>query len=161
MLKELPEKDNGENIWVKALALVKKRDGSESYVYVAKNKITLENNIVKDFGSSSAIFEIVEYYPFSFLKSSYVPSFKTQKKEDRIKYLQRYDNSKDYSKKTLKELDFEIIRVAIEKQIEEEKEKGVPLVKTVVRELGASGVSLRTTICSANIGDSFRYTKFF
>lgn len=38
---------------------------------------------------------------------------------------------------------------------EEDKANGVPLVKTVVRELGASGVSLRTTVCSANIGDSF------
>ena len=47
LLRDLPEKDNGENIWVKALALVKKKDGSESYVYVAKDPKTLDNKIVK------------------------------------------------------------------------------------------------------------------
>lgn len=123
MLRELPEKDNGENVWIKALALVKKKDGSESYVYMVKDANNLENVIAKDFGSSSAIFEIVECYPFSFLKSSYVPTFKTQKKEDRIKYLSRYDKNKDYSEMTLKELDKEVLRVGIEKQLKEESNK--------------------------------------
>ena len=123
LLRELPEKDNGENVWIKALALVKKKDGTESYVYVVKDAETLENVIAKDFGTSSAIFEIVEYYPFSFLKSSYVPTFKNQKKEDRIKYLTRYNKNKNYSEMTLKELDKEIVRVGVEKQLIEESNK--------------------------------------
>lgn len=120
LLRELPDKDSGDNIWIKALALVKKMDGSKSYVYVCKDTKTLENRIVKDFGTSSAIFEVIEYYPFSYLKSGYVPKFKTQKKEDRIKYLEKYNNKVDYNGFTLKELDREIIRVAIEKQLSEE-----------------------------------------
>lgn len=123
LLKELPEVDNGENIWIKALALVKKRDGSEAYVYVVKDSKTLENKIAKDFGSGSQIVETVEYYPFSFLKSGYMPTFKTAKKEDRIKYLNKYDKSTDYSNMTLKELEREIIRLAIARQLLDESKK--------------------------------------
>lgn len=123
LLKDLPEKDNGENIWIKALALVKKCDGSESYVYVVKDYKTLENNISKDFGTSCQIAEVIEYHPFSYLKSGYVPTFKRTKKEDRIKYLQLYNNKKDYSEMTLKELDKEVIRVGIEKQLNDEKRR--------------------------------------
>lgn len=123
LLKELPEVDNGENIWIKALALVKKRDGSEAYVYVVKDSKTLENKIAKDFGSGAQIVETVEYYPFSFLKSGYMPTFKTAKKEDRIKYLNKYDKNTNYSDMTLKELEREIIRLAVARQLLDESKK--------------------------------------
>jgi hypothetical protein len=120
LLKDLPDVDNGENIWIKSLALVRKCDGSESYVYVVKDIETLQNKIAKDFGGVAQISEIIEYYPFSFLKSGYVPTFNGKKKEERIKYLMAYDNRKNYSEMTLKELDREIIRVGIEKQLNDE-----------------------------------------
>jgi hypothetical protein len=121
LLKDLPDVDTGENIWIKSLALVRKCDGSESYVYVVKDSETLQNRIAKDFGSVAQISEIIEFYPFSFLKSCYVPTFNGKKKEDRVKYLMTYDNRKDYSEMTLKELDREIIRVGIEKQLNDER----------------------------------------
>lgn len=121
LLKDLPDVDTGENIWVKALALVRKCDGSESYVYVVKDSETLQNKIAKDFGGVSRISEIIEFYPFSYLKSGYVPTFNGKKKEERVKYLMTYDNRKDYSSMTLKELDREIIRVGIEKQLNDER----------------------------------------
>jgi hypothetical protein len=121
LLKDLPDVDTGENIWVKALALVRKCDGSESYVYVVKDIETLQNKIAKDFGGVARISEIIEFYPFSYLKSGYVPTFNGKKKEDRVKYLMTYDNRKDYSSMTLKELDREIIRVGIEKQLNDER----------------------------------------
>jgi hypothetical protein len=117
LLKDLPDVDDGENIWIKALALVRKCDGSESYVYVVKDNVTLQNRIAKDFGGVAQISEIIEFYPFSFLKSGYVPTFNGKKKEERVKYLMTYDNRKNYSEMTLKELDREIIRVGIEKQL--------------------------------------------
>lgn len=123
LLKELPDSDDGENIWIKALALAKKRDGSESYVYVVKDKDTLENRVAKDFGAISQIVEIIEYYPFSFLNAAYIPEFNGNKKDDRIKYLMAYDNSKDYSAMTLKELNKEVIRVGIVKQLNDEKNR--------------------------------------
>lgn len=121
LLKDLPSVDDGENIWIKALALVRKCDGSESYVYVVKDSVTLQNRIAKDFGGVAQISEIIEFYPFSFLKSGYVPTFNGKKKEERVKYLMTYDNRKDYSEMTLKELDREIIRVGIEKQLNDER----------------------------------------
>lgn len=121
LLKDLPSVDDGENIWIKALALVRKCDGSESYVYVVKDSVTLQNRIAKDFGGVAQISEIIEFYPFSFLKSGYVPTFNGKKKEERVKYLMTYDNLKDYSEMTLKELDREIIRVGIEKQLNDER----------------------------------------
>ena len=49
-LTELPPKDTKENVYVRALALVAKTDGTESYVALVKDR-TGEDKIVKDFGS--------------------------------------------------------------------------------------------------------------
>lgn len=119
-LKDLPAVDDGQSVWVKALALVNKRDGTHSYVCVKKDADTLENKIAKDFGTCSTVVSYLEFYPFSFLKSGYMPIFKGQKKEDRVKYLSKYNPHKDYSEYTLKELEREIISVAIRKQLNEE-----------------------------------------
>lgn len=120
-LRELPEVEDKEHFWLRALALVTKLDGSQSYVYVEKDLNTLEPNIIKDFGTISMIHEVVEYYPYSYLKERYMPSFKTQKKDERIAYLTAYDKGADFSKLTLKELDKEVMRRAAKKQMEVEK----------------------------------------
>ena len=121
-LRELPEKDNGEDIWVEALAKVKKADGTQNFVYVRKNKDG-ENVIAKDFGSISIIREIIEYYPFNYLKPKFIPTFKANKKEDRLYYLQKINKDKDFSKMTVKELDKEILKVAINNQLNHEKQQ--------------------------------------
>jgi hypothetical protein len=115
-LRELPQEDDKENIWVEALAKVKKADTTTSYVYVRKDK-NGENKIAKDFGSSSVIRKVICYYPFNFLKANYLPTFKTQKKEDRIRYLQKVYKDKDFSAMSLKELDKEVLKVAINNQL--------------------------------------------
>lgn len=115
-LRELPQEDDKENIWVEALAKVQKSDTTISYVYVRKDK-NGENKIAKDFGSSSIIRKVICYYPFNFLKASYLPTFKTQKKEDRIRFLQKVYKDKDFSKMSLKELDKEVLKVAINNQL--------------------------------------------
>lgn len=120
-LRNVPEKDNGEDFWLRALALVKKYDGSENYVYAERDMETLEPRLIKDFGAVAMIHTIVEYYPFAYLKEKFMPTFKTQKKEERINWLTRYDKTKDYSTYTLKELDKEIMRNAARKQMSLEK----------------------------------------
>lgn len=120
-LRELPEVEDKEHFWLRAIALVKKVDGSENYVYVEKDLNTLEPRMIKDFGSIAMVYETVEYYPYSYLKEQYMPKFKTAKKEERIKYLTAYDKSADFSEYTLKELDKEVMRRAARKQMDVEK----------------------------------------
>lgn len=120
-LRSLPEKEDKEHFWLRALALVKKVDGSENYVYAEKDLTALKPKMVKDFGNVAMIYEIVEYYPYSYLKSQFMPTFKTQKKDERIAYLAAYDKSIDFSGYTLKQLDKEVMRRAAKKQLEVEK----------------------------------------
>lgn len=115
-LRERPQADDGENIWIEALAKVKKADGTTSYVYVSKDK-NGNNVIKKDFGSISIIRVIETYYPFNFLSDKYLPTFKGAKKEDRLRYLNKVYKDKDFSNLTLKELDKEILKVAINNQL--------------------------------------------
>lgn len=120
-LRELPEVEDKEHFWLRAVALVKKVDGSENYVYVEKDLNTLEPKMIKDFGAIAMVHETVEYYPYSYLKEQYMPKFKTAKKEERIKYLTTYDKGADFSEYTLKELDKEVLRRAARKQMDVEK----------------------------------------
>lgn len=113
-LRKLPEIDNKEDFWIKALALVKKMDGTECFVCVEKDN-NLENRIIKDFGTVSAIREIKEYYPYSFLKAMYLPKFKTPKKEERIEYLGKVGILCNDTM-TLKELDKLVLITAVKRQ---------------------------------------------
>ena len=61
-LRDLPEIEDGENVWIRAIAKIAKSDGIEYYAYVEKDK-NLNNRIVKDFGSMSSIVKVLEYYP--------------------------------------------------------------------------------------------------
>jgi hypothetical protein len=119
-LRDLPEPDDKENIWIRALARVAKADGNEYYVYVEKDA-NAENRIKKDFGSMSAIVRVLEYYPFSYLRAEFMPTFKTQKKDERIAYLTRFDKNLDYSSYSLKDLNLEILKGAIAMQMAHEK----------------------------------------
>jgi hypothetical protein len=121
-LRQLPEVEDKNNIWVKALALVRKADGSESYVYVTKD-INIKNKCIADFGNISAIKEYVEFYPISHLQQNVLPKFKTKGKDERIKHLVAFCNAKesDLSSKSVKELDYMVLCHAIKTQIENEK----------------------------------------
>lgn len=113
----LPEVDDKKNIWIKAIALVQKADGSESYVAMTKDK-DLKNKLVKDFGSVSLVQNIKEIYPYSYLSAAFMPGFKTRKKEERINYLLAHDKSlQGLDELSLKELDKMVVYIAIKKQI--------------------------------------------
>ena len=115
-LRELPEKDNGENIWIRALALVSKRDGSKSYVALVKGK-NGEDRIIRDFGSVSVIVKIEEIYAFEYLDSSYLPTFDSKKKEDKIKWLSMQRPDVNYEEMSTKELNKAILHVAMQNQL--------------------------------------------
>lgn len=115
-LRELPEKDNGENIWIRALALVSKRDGSKAYVALVKGK-NGEDRIIRDFGSVSMIVKIEEIYAFEYLDSSYLPTFDSKKNEDKIKWLSMQRPEVNYEEMSSKELNKAILRVAMQNQL--------------------------------------------
>jgi hypothetical protein len=115
-LRELPQKDNGENIWIKALALVSKRDGSKAYVALMKGK-NGEDRLIKDFGTVSQVVKIEEVYAYSYLDSSYLPQFDSKKREDKIKWLSLQRPDVDYESMTAKELNKAILHVAMQNQL--------------------------------------------
>jgi len=119
-LRVLPEPDDKENVWIRAIAKIAKADGQMYYAYVEKDD-KLQNKIIKDFGPISALVRVVEYYPFSYLNPAFMPKFKGNKKEERIAYLTRYNKDLDYSNYSVKELDKLIMLGAIKKQMEQEK----------------------------------------
>lgn len=103
-LRELPQEDNGKNVWIMAIVRVRKSDGSINYA-VADKDADGKMRIMKDFGSVCSIFSIDNIYPFAFLGVEYMPVFKTQKKEERIEWLNKNSAQRDYTGFTLKELD--------------------------------------------------------
>lgn len=121
-LRELPPKDNGEDVYILSLAKVLKIDGSKSYVAMSKDEKG-NNRIVKDFGSLAKIVKIEEVYPYLLLNSNYVPQFKSNKKEERIAWLSTYDVNKDWSSMSLKELNKEILSIAMKNQIKSQFKK--------------------------------------
>lgn len=103
-LRELPQEDNGKNVWIMAIVRVRKSDGSTNYA-VADKDADGKMRIMKDFGSVCSIFSIDNIYPFAYLGVEYMPVFKTQKKEERIEWLNKNSAQRDYTGFTLKELD--------------------------------------------------------
>lgn len=119
-LRELPEVEDKDSVWIRAIAKIVKADGQAYYAYVEKDD-NLNNKIIKDFGPVSAIVKVVEYYPFSYLKPAYMPKFKGNKKDERINYLTRYNKDAKLNSLSVKELDKLILKGAIKKQMEQEK----------------------------------------
>lgn len=116
-LRELPKLDNGEDVWIKALALVTKTDGCDYFVALEKDAKTLVNRVKKDFGGTGAIVEYKETYPYLYLSSEYMPKFQDKTKDARIKYLSGINPNVNWSKYSLKELNDEIIGLAIQSQL--------------------------------------------
>lgn len=115
-LRDLPEIDNGEEVWIYAVAKVEKSDGSTSYALVEKDDEG-SNRFLKDFGSISAIRSVVSFHPYVFLKPAYLPKFKSEKKEERVEYLnKKLSDGRDFAKMSKKELDIIILNLAIKNQ---------------------------------------------
>lgn len=115
-LRYLPKKDDKEFVWLKSLALVSKSDGTKSYALSIKDE-NGNPKIVKDFGTVSAIRQIIEYYPFCMLDSAFIPMFKSRAKDERIAWLERMGEQGDFSEMTAKELEKKVLNVAIQQAL--------------------------------------------
>ena len=112
-LRDLPKEDNKEYVWIKAIALVAKSDGSSNYAYIIKDK-NGKPKIKKDFGNIAAIKEIKDIYPFMLLDEKFVPEFKTNSKEERIEWLEKFGCDEDLSSCKLKELNAKVLNLAMQ-----------------------------------------------
>lgn len=116
-LRELPPIDNGEDVWIKALALVEKTDGGDYFVDLQKDPTTLLNKIKKDFGHTGSIVKYKEVYPYLYLSSDFMPTFNDKTKESRVTYLERVMPTGNWKTMSLKDLNNAIIGVAISLQL--------------------------------------------
>lgn len=112
----LPEVDDKENIWIRAIALVQKADGSQSYVVMGRDDV-LEHTYIKDFGNISLIREVLSIHPYDFLVEANMPMFKTKKREERIEWLKKFIKDKDFESMSLKELDKRVAALAMKSQL--------------------------------------------
>lgn len=75
-----PAKDQSK-VWIRAVAKISKKDGSESYA-VLKNDYGRKPKIVKVFGSTSAIASVLSIHPYEWLKNELMPTFRTEQEKD-------------------------------------------------------------------------------
>lgn len=120
-LPDLPAKDDGDDVWIRALALVTKYDGNDYFVCVEKNWKTMDNRVIKDFGAVGAICEYKAIYPFIFLDAKYMPTNLDKTKECRIAFLKSVNPTRSYDGLGIKELNKLIIGCAIRTQLIQEK----------------------------------------
>lgn len=93
-VKELPEELKGKEVWIKAIALVTKRDGGQSYVAVERDSDG-GKKIVRDFGSLSPVAKIEKLYPYMYLSENDVPKFAKDAKDEKIAWLEERDYKKE------------------------------------------------------------------
>lgn len=90
---ELPEKlSEKHETWTKAIVLVKKVNNRTNYA-LAHNNGSGTPIVVKDFGASCAIREILEVYPYSFTTRQYQPDLRS--KDDILLYLVNHGEKKE------------------------------------------------------------------
>ena len=115
-VRELPNEAEEGREWLKALALVSKKNGSKAYVALAKGKMG-EDKIVKDFGEISAVAVIEKVYPYLYAEGFAVPQFKTNTKKERLDWLYINDPDNEYSEDmSMKELKAAVMYVVSKKK---------------------------------------------
>lgn len=117
-LRDLPKEWDKENVYILAVGLVSKADGTFNYVALKKDK-NGKDKIVKDFGNIAALCKIEKVFPYRYLNSEYIPFFKSRGKDERISWLEKFGEKKDYSQMSVKELDKEILNIAIQTALKE------------------------------------------
>lgn len=129
-LATLPEIADGKSVWCNAIAKTKKVDGNHYYCYV---EIDLDGKprIIKDFGTCVAIVRFEEFYPIHYLEPTYIRKFakNDEANEKMIEYLMEHGIHDAMHASTRKELDKMNIRVAIKKQLADEKKKKETIIK--------------------------------
>ena len=129
-LSQLPEKEDGKSVWLNAVAKTKKNDGCCYYAYVERGKDG-KPKIIRDFGAVRTIVKMEEFYPILYLDSSYVKKFKKDEEGTAllIEYLKSVGVKIDFENATRKDLDKENIKIAIQKQLADEKKKSKLIIK--------------------------------
>ena len=94
--KELPEPLKEGDIYVRAIAKVKKANNDDTMCVIVNNGEG-KPIIKKDFGSISMIKEIVEIYPLSVLENESIPDFR--KKKDIVSFLIRFGEDESHVEK--------------------------------------------------------------
>lgn len=115
-LRDLPKEWDKEDVWILAVGLVSKIDGTFSYAALRKDE---DGNarVVKDFGNICAIRKIEKVYPYKFLDASFMPMFKTKAKDERIAWLERMGEKGNFSEMSAKELEKKVLNVAIQQAL--------------------------------------------
>lgn len=85
-VRELPEELKGKEVWIKAIGLASKVDGSQSYVYLERGELGAID-IKKDFGTLSPIAKIDKIYPYLYLSEDEVPKFSKEDKGGKTSWL--------------------------------------------------------------------------
>ena len=109
-LNYIPQEDTGDTIWLRAIALVSKNDGSKNYA-VYERGYDGKPRCIKDFGSVCQIVKIDKLFPFFVLDKSNIPNFKGKFKEERIAWLRANGVNVTADDATTKELDTMILNL--------------------------------------------------
>ena len=129
-IANLPESWDKKSVWITSICRVLKNDGNQYYVYCERDK-EAKTKVVKDFGACRAIVEMQEYFPLIYLNTSYVRKFpkSDEGNANLIGYLTSNGMYEAESTSNRKELDKMNIRLAIQKQLAEEKRKSKIIIK--------------------------------
>jgi hypothetical protein len=126
----LPEPWNGKDVYITAICKTLKADGNNYYCIVEIDEEG-KNRIIKDFGRCVAIIKFEEIYPLSYLNPSYVKKF--PKSEEGTANLTAYliDNGFVEAEQAdnRKDLDKLNIRLAIKRQLADEKKANEIIIK--------------------------------
>ena len=112
-LRDLPKEWDKEDVWILAVGLISKIDGTFSYAALKKDE-NGDARVVKDFGNICAIRKIEKVYPYKYLDASFMPVFKTRAKDERIAWLERMNEKGNFSEMSAKELDRKVLNVVIQ-----------------------------------------------
>lgn len=126
----IPEPWDGKSVYIQGIAKTLKADGNNYYCLVEIDEEG-KNRIVKDFGRCVAILKFEEIYPLSYLNPSYVKKFPKSDEgtanltaylvENGFVEAEQADNRKDLDKLN--------IRLAIKKQLADEKRTSKIIIK--------------------------------
>jgi hypothetical protein len=127
---ELPEPWDGKSVYITAICKTLKSDGNYYYCVVEIDE-NGKNKIVKDFGRCAAILKFEEIYPLSYLEPSYLKKFKKDAEGTAklVEYLKNEGVEMDFESADRKMLDKANIRVAIKRQLANEKKANKIIIK--------------------------------
>lgn len=129
-IAHLTEPWDGKSVYIQGIAKTLKADGNNYYCIVEIDEEG-KNRIVKDFGRCSAILRFEEIYPLSYLKPSYIKKFpKTEEGTANLtEYLVENGFTEAANADNRKDLDKLNIRLAIKRQLADEKRANKIIIK--------------------------------